>query len=73
MAKGRAAAVILVELEKRELTTLTRKHGGRRSRWRIELGSSLPQRAVSLNLWVHALERDGLRLNRFGIPKSVGF
>ena len=31
MAKGRAAAIILDELEKRELTALTRKHGAPQS------------------------------------------
>jgi hypothetical protein len=58
MAKGRAAAITLVELEKRELTTLTRKHGAPQSladRARIILAAA----AVSLNLWVYALVQTG--------------
>jgi len=76
MAKGRAAAIILDELEKRELTALTRKHGAPQSladRARIILAaaSGLNNKEVAAKAGVCAATAGTWR-NRFAEGRMDG-
>ena len=75
MAKGRAVAIVLDEVEKRELTALTRKHGGpqavvERARIVLAAAGGLKNKEIASKLGV-CTRTVGTWRNRFADHRMV--